>query len=125
MINNDNGEFENSIKSLIYYENSLNDNSRGDKLIDKFSIMNKIFLRKEKCNILIDKIVAKLKQLILEYNFIKKVLNNIEENKSDIFQSLKEIATNINNNQDKKDYDNESSSIISKTLIIDKEDAKN
>ena len=117
MINNDNGEFENSIKSLIYYENSLNDNSRGDKLIDKFSIMNKIFLRKEKCNILINKIVAKLKQLILEYNFIKKVLNNIEENKSDIFQSLKEIATNINNNQDKKDYDNETSSIISKTLL--------
>jgi len=87
--------------------------------------MNKIFLIKEKCNILIDKIVVKLKQLILEYNFIKKVLNNIDENKSDKFQSFREIATNINNNQDKKDYINEASSLINKILIMDKENEKN
>ncbi len=125
MINNDNGEFKNSIKSLIYYKNSLNDKSSSDKLIEKFSIMNKIFLIKEKSNILIDKIVVKLKQLILEYNFIKKVLNNIDENKSDKFQSFREIATNINNNQDKKDYINEASSLIIKILNMDKENEKN
>mgnify|MGYP003571384410 CR=1 FL=1 len=103
----------------------MNDKSSSDKLIEKFSIMNKIFLIKEKCNILIDKIVVKLKQLILEYNFIKKVLNNIDENKSDKFQSFREIATNINNNQDKKDYINEASSLINKILIMDKENEKN
>ena len=36
MINNDNGEFQNSIKSLIDYKNSLNYNSNGDKFMSKF-----------------------------------------------------------------------------------------
>ena len=60
--------------------------------------MNKIIFVKEKCSILIDKIVFKLEKLILEYNFIKKPLNNINENKCDIFQRFKEMATNISNN---------------------------
>ena len=104
MINEDYGEFQNSIKSLIDYKNSLNNNSSGDKFLAKFSIMNKIILGKEKCSILIDKIVVKLKQLILEYNFIKKVLNNIDENKSDIFQKFKDAITSISNKQEKENY---------------------
>ena len=104
MINNDNEEFQNSIKSLIEYKNSLKDNSSGDNAMIKFSIMNKIIFGKEKCNILIDKIIANLKQLILEYKFIEKVLNNIDENKSDIFQIFKETVTNISNKQEKENY---------------------
>jgi len=84
IINNDNEEFQNSFKSLIDYKNSLNDNSNSGNFKAKFSIMNKIISTKKKCIILIDKIVAKLKQLILEYKFIKKVLKNIDESKSDI-----------------------------------------
>ena len=68
--------------------------------------MNKIILGKEKCNILIDKIVVKLKQLILEYYFIKKVLNNIDANKVYMFQRFKEVITK-SNKQDKENYINE------------------
>ena len=107
MINNDNVEFQNSFKSLIDYINILNDNSGGDNFITKFSIMNKIILGKEKCSLLIDKIVAKSKQLILEYKFIKKALNNIYEEKFDIFQKFKEIVKNISNKQEKKNYVND------------------
>ena len=107
MINNDNGEFQNSIKSLIEYKNSLKDNSSGDNAMAKFSIMNKFILGKGKCSILIDKIIANLKQLILEYKFIEKFLNNIDENKYDIFQRFKEIVTNISNKQEKENYIND------------------
>ena len=72
ILNNDFTEFQNSLKTLIDYKTTFDD-SNTNKFIAKFSIMNKIILGKEKCNILIDKIVIKLKQLILEYNFIKKL----------------------------------------------------
>ena len=105
VINDDYGEFQNNLKSLIGYKTSLND-SGDNKFLTKFSIMNKIILGKEKCNILIDKIVVKLKQLILEYNFIKKVLNNIDANKVYMFQRFKEVITK-SNKQDKENYINE------------------
>lgn len=125
MINDDYGEFQSSIKSLIEYKNSLNNNTSGDKIMAKFSLMNKIILGKEKCSILIDKIVVKLKQLILEYNFIKKVLNNIDENKSDIFQRFKGVVSNTSNKQEKENYVNDLKmklqEELSKALIIRKE----
>jgi len=101
MINNGNEEFENSIKSLIDCKNSLNHKSNGDNAMEKLSIMNKIIFRKEKCSILIDKIATKLKQLILEYNLIKKALNNIYEDKSGRFRRFKEIVAIIGNKQEK------------------------
>jgi hypothetical protein len=129
MINDDYGEFQSSIKSLIDYKNSLNNNSSGDKIMAKFSLMNKIILGKEKCSILIDKIVVKLKQLILEYNFIKKVLNNIDENKSDIFQRFKGVVSNTSNKQEKENYVNDLKmklqEELSKALIIRKETVQN
>ena len=129
MINDDYGEFQNSIKSLINYKNSLNNNSSGDKFMTKFSIMNKIILGKEKCSILIDKIVVKLKQLILEYNFIKKVLNNIDENKSDIFQRFKDVVISTSNKEEKENYVNDLKKKLqeelSKALIIRKETVQN
>jgi hypothetical protein len=129
MINNDYGEFQKSIKSLIDYKNSLNNNSSGDKFMAKFSIMNKIILGKEKCSILIDKIIVKLKQLILEYNFIKKVLNNIDENQSDIFQRFKEVITSTSNKEEKENYVNDLKKKLqeelSKVLIIRKETVQN
>ena len=129
MINDDYGEFQNGIKSLINYKNSLNNNSSGDKFMAKFSIMNKIILGKEKCSILIDKIIVKLKQLILEYNFIKKVLNNIDENQSDIFQRFKEVITSTSNKEEKENYVNDLKKKLqeelSKVLIIRKETVQN
>ena len=129
MINDDYGEFQNSIKSLINYKNSLNNNSSGDKFMTKFSIMNKIILGKEKCSILIDKIIVKLKQLILEYNFIKKVLNNIDENKSDIFQRFKDVVISTTNKEEKENYVNDLKKKLqeelSKALIIRKETVQN
>jgi hypothetical protein len=129
MINDDYGEFQNSIKSLINYKNSLNNNSSGDKFMTKFSIMNKIILGKEKCSILIDKIVVKLKQLILEYNFIKKVLNNIDENKSDLFQRFKDVVISTSNKEEKENYVNnlkkKLQEELSKALIIRKETVHN
>ena len=144
MINDDYGEFQNSIKSLINYKNSLNNNSSGDKFMTKFSIMNKIILGKEKCSIsimnkiilgkekcsiLIDKIVIKLKQLILEYNFIKKVLNNIDENKSDLFQRFKDAVISTSNKEEKENFVNDLKKKLqeelSKALIIRKETVQN
>ena len=107
MINNDSIEFQNSFKSLIDHKNFLNDNSFCDNVMTKFSNMNKVTFRKEKCSLLIDKIIVKLKQLILEYNIIKKALNNIYEDKFDIFERFKEIFTNISNKQEKKNYVND------------------
>ena len=129
MINDDYGEFKKSIKSLIDYKNSLNNNSSGDKFMTKFSIMNKIILGKEKCSILIDKIVIKLKQLILEYNFIKKVLNNIDENKSDIFQRFKDVVTSTSNKEEKENFVNDLKKKLqeelNKALIIHREAEQN
>ena len=129
MINDDYGEFKKSIKSLIDYKNSLNNNSSGDKFMTKFSIMNKIILGKEKCSILIDKIIVKLKQLILEYNFIKKVLNNIDENKSDLFQRFKDAVISTSNKEEKENYVNDLKKKLleelNKALIIRKETVQN
>ena len=80
MLNVDFNEFQRSINNLIITQDSLS--KSDDKFLTKFSTMNKIIMAKEKCNLLIDKIIIKLKQLILEYNFIQKVLDNIEINKN-------------------------------------------
>ena len=74
MISEDFSEFQKSIKSLIEYKASLSE-SCDNKFLTKLSVLNKIILNKEKCCILIDKIIIKIKQLLLEYKFIKKVLN--------------------------------------------------
>ena len=105
ILNDDYTEFQNSLKTLIDYRSSLG-NSNNNKFLAKFSIMNKIILGKEKCSLLIDKMVTKLKQLILEYNFIKKVLKNIDYNKAEIFTKFKEIMTNNSNKQEKDNYVN-------------------
>jgi len=70
-----------------------------------------------------------LKQLILEYNFIKKVLNNIDENKSDIFQRFKDVVISTTNKEEKENYVNDLKKKLqeelSKALIIRKEPVQN
>ena len=116
MISEDFNEFQKSIKSLIEYKTSLN-GSCDNKFLTKLSVLNKIILNKEKCCILIDKIIVKIKQLLLEYKFIKKVLNSISENDSDIYKKLKEIAANTNNDQEKESYINNLKSKLQDELI--------
>ena len=124
ILNDDYTEFQKSLKSLINYKCSLDD-SNNNKFLTKFSIMNKIILGKEKCSLLIDKIVIKLKQLILEYNFIKKVLKNIDNNKTEIFMKFKDIMTNNSNKQEKDNYVNnlktQLQDELSKALILGKD----
>ena len=55
---------------------------------------------------LIDKIIIKLKQIILEYNFIKKILNSSEFNKVDFFKKFKEIMAKDEHKQEKENYIN-------------------
>ena len=105
ILNDDFTEFQNSIKSLILFKTTL-DEDKSDKFMAKFSIMNKIILGKEKCNLLIDKIVIKLKQLIMEFNYIKKVMNSFDSNKADAFQKFKDIISNGSNTQEKDNYVN-------------------
>ena len=114
MISEDFNEFQKSIKSLIEYKASLNESSEN-KFLAKLSVLNKIILNKEKCCILIDKIIIKIKQLLLEYKFIKKVLNNISENNSEIYKKLKDIASN--NDQEKESYINNLKSKLQDELI--------
>ena len=116
MISEDFSEFQKSIKSLIEYKASLNESS-DNKFLSKLSVLNKIILNKEKCCILIDKIIVKIKQLLLEYKFIKKVLNSISENDSDIYKKLKDIAANTNNDQEKESYINNLKSKLQDELI--------
>ena len=116
MISEDFSEFQKGIKSLIEYKTSLNE-SNDNKFLTKLSMLNKIILNKEKCCILIDKIIVKIKQLLLEYKFIKKVLNSISENNSDIYKKLKDIASNTNNDQEKESYMNNLKSKLQDELI--------
>ena len=124
IINDDYTEFQNSLKNLINYHTSL-DGENSNKFLEKISIMNKIILEKEKCNLLIDKITIKLKQLILEYNFIKKMLNGIEANKVDIFQRFKDVMANGNNKEEKENYINDVKAQLqkelSKVVVLSKE----
>ena len=103
MLNVDFNEFQRSIKNLIITQESLK-SSENNKFLTQFAAMNKIIMAKEKCNLLIDKIVIKLKQLILEYNFIQKVLGNIELNKNNNFVKFKEVMSNVNKKQEKENY---------------------
>ena len=105
LINDDYIEFQNSLKSLIDCKSSY-DNSDSNKFLGKFSMMDKIILGKEKCNLIIDKIITKLNQLILEYSFIKKTINNFDSNKADFFQKLKDIMTNAGKKPEKENYVN-------------------
>ena len=125
ILNEDYIEFQNSLKTLIEYKSSMG-KSNDNKFLEKFSLMNKIILEKEKCNLLIDKIVIKLRQLILEYNFLQKVVNNIDANKADIFNKFKNVITNVNNKvikQEKEKYVNDLKSQLQdelcKALVID------
>ena len=102
MLNVDFNEFQRSIKNLILTQESLN--KTDDKFLTKFSVMNKVIMAKEKCNLLIDKIIIKLKQLILEYNFIQKVLGNVELNKNNNFMKFKEVMSNVKKKQEKENY---------------------
>ena len=61
-------------------------------------------MAKEKCNLLIDKIIIKLKQLILEYNFIQKVLDNIEINKNNNFIKFQEVMSNVKKKKERENY---------------------
>ena len=124
ILNNDFTEFQNSLKTLIDYKTTFDD-SNTNKFIAKFSIMNKIILGKEKCNILIDKIVIKLKQLILEYNFIKKALNNVDDKKAEFYQKFKEIMAKESKIEDKDNYVDELKmklkEEVNKAFVKDKE----
>ena len=122
MLNVDFNEFQRSIKNLITSQEDLN--KTDDKFLTKFSMMNKIIKAKEKCNLLIDKIIIKLKQLILEYNFIQKVLGNIEVSKNNNFMKFKEVMTNVKKKQEKENYfgevKNKLQEELSKAIIIGK-----
>ena len=87
-------------------------------------MMDKIILGKEKCNLIIDKIITKLNQLILEYSFIKKTINNFDSNKADFFQKLKDIMTNAGKMPEKENYVNnlklELKKELNKALNIEK-----
>ena len=105
-LNDDYNEFQNNLKTLINYKSSL-DNSNNNAFLIKFSILNKIILGKKKCILLIDKMVTKLSQLMLEYNFIKKILNNIDTNKvnkADIFQKFKDVMSTTHSKQEKGNF---------------------
>ena len=113
IINDDYKEFQNSLKTLIDFQTSFdNENSNSEK----FSSMNKVILEKKKCSFIIDKINIKLKQLILEYYFIKKLLNGIGANKVDIFQRFKNAMINGNNKKEKGDYINNVKEQLQKQL---------
>ena len=115
MLNVDFNEFQRSIKNLIITQESLN-KSENDKFLNKFSTMNKIIMAKEKCNLLIDKIIIKLKQLILEYNFIQKVLGNIEMNKNNNFIKFQEVMSTVKKKQEKDNYFGEVKSKLQEEL---------
>ena len=115
MLNVDFNEFQRSIKNLIIAQESLN-KSENDKFLVKFTVMNNIIMAKEKCNLLIDKIIIKLKQLILEYNFIKKVLGNIDVNKNNNFMKFKEVMSNVTKKQEKENYFGEVKSKLQEEL---------
>ena len=105
-LNDDYNEFQDNLKTLINYKSSL-DNSNNNAFLIKFSILNKIILGKKKCILLIDKMVTKLSQLMLEYNFIKKILNNIDTNKvnkADIFQKFKDVMSTTHSKQEKGNF---------------------
>ena len=61
-------------------------------------------MAKEKCNLLIEKIIIKLKQLILEYNFIQKVLDSVEMNKNSNFIKFQEVMSNVKKKKEKENY---------------------
>ena len=105
VLNDDYTLFQNSLKKLIGYKSTFND-SNSNTFFTKFSIMNKIIVGKEKCNLLIDKIIMKLKQLILEYSFIRKAVNNFDNNKTDFYMKLKGVMTD-NKKQEKDNYVND------------------
>lgn len=125
LLNEKYSEFQKSIKNLIDYKSSL-DGSNSNKFMAKFSVINKIILEKEKCCLLIDQIVTKLKQIFLEYNYIKKLLNNINPKKNEFFQKIIEIMSNINQYQEKENYVTELKrqlqEELKKILVIDKEE---
>ncbi len=123
ILNDDYTEFQNCLKSLVNLKVAL-DGDKSNKFMANFSIMNKIILGKEKCNLLIDKIVIKLKQLLMEYNYIKKVLNSFEANKVDVFQKFRDIMTIGSNIKEKDNYVNnvklQLQDKLSKVLIVNK-----
>ncbi len=124
VLNNDYVLFQNSLKKLIDYKSNFND-SNSSTFFSKFSIMNKIIVGKERCNLLIDKIIMKLKQLTLEYGFIKKVVNNFDNNKTESFMKFKDIMTN-NKKQENDNYVNDLKmqlkDELNKALLINKEE---
>ena len=101
VLNEEYSIFQNCLKSLLDYKSSLDD-SNSNKFIGKFSVINKIILEKEKCSLLIEQIITKLKQIILEFNFIKQMLNNISSNKNELFLKVKEIMAKIDHYKEKK-----------------------
>lgn len=121
-LNTDYNEFEKNLNSLINYKYTIND-SNNNKFMKQFSIINKIISGKEKCNLLIDKMITKLRQLILEYNFLKKVLNNVDANKADAFQKFKDIINNVSNKPDKENYTSDLKSLLQnelrKAIVLD------
>ena len=116
---------DNNVKNEDNDKKDTSKDNDSKHIMEKYSgvknhrrkMLNKIILNKEKCCILIDKIIVKIKQLLLEYKFIKKVLNSISENDSDIYKKLKEIAANTNNDQEKESYINNLKSKLQDELI--------
>ena len=90
MLNDDYSTFQNTIKSLIDCKSSLNE-FNSNKYMGKISVINKIISEKEKCNLLIEKIANKLKQIFLEYDYIIKIINFFDINKGVFFCQLNEI----------------------------------
>jgi len=105
IINNYHVQFQRSLKSLIEYKNIL-DGRNDNKLLSKITIMNKIMYGKEKCSLIIDKILVKLKQMVLEYNLVQKILNNLDKNKLDFFKRFKGSVISNKQEKEKENYIN-------------------
>ena len=92
MLNDDYSQFQKIIKSLSDYKCSLNE-INSNKFLGKISVMNKIISEKEKCSLLIGKITNKLKQIFMEYDYIKKIIKFYGMNKCKFFNKIKEIVS--------------------------------
>ena len=105
-MNDDYNEFQNNLKTLKNYKTSLDD-SNNNKFLIKFSFLNKIILGKKKCILLIDEMITKSSQIMLEYNFIKKIFNSIDTNKVNkvvIFQKFKDVMSTTYSKQEKGNF---------------------
>lgn len=124
LLDTDYAEYQRCLESLSKYRHTLYDKFTTPTNI--IGNMNKIIVGKEKCNLIIDKIIIKLKQLILEFNFIKKIICAFHENDNvkNVIDKFKDVIRNDLNKKEKEDYFNNLrinlKAGINKVLVDDK-----